>query len=210
MIETPHAGDDGTIGQVKGGRSITWTAPMSQVEHADSDAVLLLNAFGTRDDASKNYTLLLIDRNKVAKEGDVTSIIPTFDNLNAMIANNPEIGISPELSKQVMNADFAPKYETFANQGWEAGINMNEHEDRVNFAMNLGHDPETADLLSERHDVAIKISAWEIFTGNGMTRDTNVTDKVAYGPVEVFSYDKNPQQLGKLEQSGALKRIALD
>ncbi|MCI2285057.1 hypothetical protein L3081_18730 [Colwellia sp. MSW7] len=47
----------------------------------------------------------------------MSSIIPTFDNLNAMIANNPEIGISPELSKQVMNADFAPKYEAFANQG---------------------------------------------------------------------------------------------
>ena len=210
VIETPHAGDDGTIGQVKGGRSITWTAPMSQVEHADSDAALLLNAFGTRHDASKSYTLLLIDRNKIAATGDVTSIIPTFDNLNTMIANNPDIGISPALSKQVMNADFAPKYEAFANQGWDAGVDMNDPDKRVDFAINLGHAPETADLLSERHDVAIKISAWEIFTGNGMTRDTNVKGKVAYGPVEVFSYDKNPQQLGKLEKSGALKRIALD
>lgn len=210
VIETSHAGDSGTIGQVKNGRSVTWTAPMSQVEHADSDAELLLNAFGTRHDPTKSYTLLLIDRKKVAEEGDIISFIPTFDNLNAMIADNPDIGISPVLSKQVMNKDFAPKYEAFANQGWDAGIEMNEREDRINFAINLGHDPKTAKLLSKRHQIAKDISAWEIFTGNGMTRDTNVKGKVAYGPVEVFSYDKNPQQLGKLEKSGALKRRPLD
>ncbi|WP_268892392.1 hypothetical protein [Colwellia sp. 20A7] len=43
-----------------------------------------------------------------------------------------------------------------------------------------------------------------------MTRDTNVKNKVAYRPVEVFPFDKNPQKLGELEKSGALKRIALD
>ncbi|MCG6202446.1 hypothetical protein [Psychromonas antarctica] len=212
VIETDHATDTGTIGQVKNGRSTTWTAPMSQVEHADSDVALLLNAFGTRYDADKTYTMLLIDQEKMANAGDVVSIVPTFENLIQMIADNPEMGIDPEIARQVLNADFATKYEVFAKQGWANGINMDKNQDRIDFAHEMGHDKETAKLLSKRHQIAKDISAWEIFTGNGMTRDTNVTGKVAYGPVEVFTYDKQPEQLGKLESAeiGAIKRIKLD
>ncbi|WP_055732568.1 hypothetical protein [Agarivorans gilvus] len=209
IIETGHSKDSGTIGQVKNGRAVTWTAPMSQVEHADSDAKLILNAFGTRYDPNKNYTMLLIDNQQLADAGDVVSIIPTFDNINKIIANNPDMGIDPSIAKRVMNEDFAPKYEDFANKAWEAGIDMNNPIKRREYAEALGYDAETIGLLSERHDIATKISAWEIFTGNGMTRDTNVVGKVAYGPVEVFTYDRNPQQLGKLEDLGAIKRINL-
>ncbi len=209
IIETGHSKDSGTIGQVKNGRAVTWTAPMSQVEHADSDAKLILNAFGTRYDPNKNYTMLLIDNQQLAEAGDVVSIIPTFDNINKIIANNPDMGIGPSIAKKVMNEDFAPKYEDFANKAWEAGVDMDDYQERKVFAKSLGHDIDTAELLSERHDIATKISAWEIFTGNGMTRDTNVVEKVAYGPVEVFTYDKNPQQLGKLESLGVIKRIDL-
>ena len=209
IIETDHSKDSGTIGQVKNGRAVTWTAPMSQVEHADSDAELILNAFGTRYNPNKNYTMLLIDKQQVADAGDVVSVIPTFDNMNNMIANNPDMGIDPSIAKKVMNEDFAPKYEDFANKAWDAGVDMDDSQERIVFAKSQGHDTETAELLSERHDIATKISAWEIFTGNGMTRDTNVVGQVAYGPVEVFTFDKNPQQLGKLESLGAIKRIDL-
>ncbi|GDY25063.1 hypothetical protein AHAT_09530 [Agarivorans sp. Toyoura001] len=210
IIETAHSGDSGTIGQVKGGRAVTWTAPMNQVEHADSDAELLLNAFGTRYKPEKTYTMLLIDKQKVADAGDVVSVIPTFDNMKQMIAGNPDMGIDPNIANKVMNEDFAPKYEEFANNAWDAGVDMDTPDDRIDYAINeLGYDVDTAKLLSKRHDIATKISAWEIFTGNGMTRDTNVTSHIAYGPVEVFTYDKNPQQLGKLESLGAIKRIDL-
>jgi hypothetical protein len=212
VIETAHSTDTGTIGQVKNGRSLTWTAPMSQVEHADSDAELLLNAFGTRYDPNKSYTMLLIDQEKMANTGDVVSIIPTFENLTKMIADNPDMGIEAELAVQVLNDDFAPKYEAFAKQGRANGTEMNDDEAIKDLAQKMGLDSETAKLLSKRHQIAKDISAWEIFTGNGMTRDTNVSDMVAYGPVEVFSYDKQPQQLGKLESAeiGAIKRIKLD
>ena len=59
----------------------------------------------------------------------------------------------------------------------------------------------------------------EQFLGNGMTKDNTVKNPVTpfgkpragqdYGPVETFTYDKNPQTLGKLEQEGIVTRISL-
>ncbi|GDY24712.1 hypothetical protein AHAT_06020 [Agarivorans sp. Toyoura001] len=45
-------------------------------------------------------------------------------------------------------------------------------------------DADIAKLLSDRHQIAKDITAWEIFSGNGMTRDTNIASHIAYVPVQ--------------------------
>lgn len=205
----PYPVDDGQFEQVKNGQQVFFTAPLSQVEHGYGQANELLNAFGTDYAPDAEYTMLLMDRSKLAKLGDTESIIPTFDNLNKMIAENPNIGIDPDIAKQVLNSDFAPKYEAFSKAAQSDGIDLSDPNDAKLFASKMGFSAEETTLLMKRHEIAKDISAWDIFQGNGMTRDTNFNYPVD-GPVEVFTLDRNPLDLGYLESEGALTRIKLN
>ena len=71
-----------------------------------------------------------------------------------------------------------------------------------------------------RHQMNKKLGANEQFLGNGMTKDNTANNPVTpfgepktgqdYGPLETFTYDKNPQTLGKLEKDGIVTRIPLN
>ena len=137
-------------------------------------------------------------------------IVPNYDNLYQLIEENPQLTkINIDTVKATLNDDFAPKYKAFADAVWESKIDARDQENLQNLAMDMGYSKEDAILLAARHQVAQDISTWEIFTGNGMTQDTNVKDKVAFGPIEVFTYDKRPMELGELEDKQAIKRLGI-
>ena len=90
----------------------------------------------------------------------------------------------------------------------EEKINQKSTLDMKSFAKEQGFSAEDSDLLLARHQLAKDVSAWEEFTGNGMTLDTNVKDKVAYGPVELVMLDKSPKTLGELKDHNAILSLA--
>ncbi|THB62975.1 MAG: hypothetical protein D6B27_13025, partial [Gammaproteobacteria bacterium] len=210
VIETEHAYDAGKIGRPRDDGTLTfYCAPLSQVEHGDTDPELLLKAFGTNHDPNKQYTILLMDVEKMAKAGDTTAIIPTFKNLNEMIEANPALGIDPKIAKQVLNDDFAEKFEDFTKAANAKNVDLwgEENWDAAKeFAINeLTFDEKTAGLLIERQKIAEEISAWDIFQGNGMSRDTNFAPEKVSGGVEAFIYERKPLDLKKLEKAGAVE-----
>ena len=210
VIESGHAKDDGYIGKVREhGATISWLAPLSMVEHGDTDAEALLNAFGTRYNPTKSYTVLIIDSHKMNEVADVKTIIPTHKNLQKLIADNPHITkVDPDIAKQVLREDFVPKYSKFVKGMNAAKTNQKSTSAMEDFAKSQGFSADETNLLLKRHQLANDVSAWEEFTGNGMTLDTNVKDKTAYGPVELVMLDKSPKTLGDLKQQNAISVLA--
>lgn len=210
VVPTKYAGDDGYIAPKREhGATVGWMAPLSMVEHGDTDAEALLNAFGTRHDPDEKYTVLIIDTHKMNEVADVKTIIPTNKNLQQLITDNPQITkVSPEVSKQVLSEDFAPKYYKFAKGMNAAGTDQKEIKEMEDFAQSQGFTKKEAKLLCKRHQLAKDVSAWEEFTGNGMTMDTNVKGKTAYGPVELVMLDKSPKALGELKKNKAILSLA--
>jgi hypothetical protein len=208
VIETDYAGDEGYIGKIREhGQSISWTAPFSMVVHGDTDAEALLKAFGTRHSPEKNYTILIIDRDKMNDIGDVQTIIPTKQNLKALIAANPKIStLTPDEVEQVLSDDLAPKYYEFAKVKSTRKINSRDVEDMQRLLKELGFSKSESSLLIKRQKLADQVSAWEEFTGNGMTLDTNSSVKI-YGPVEIVMLDKKPMKLGELRKNQAVTTI---
>jgi hypothetical protein len=210
VIPSDKASDDGYIAQKRDhGGTIAWTAPLSMVEQGDTNAEALLNAFGTRYDPAKTYTVLIIDSHKMNEVANVQTIIPTNKNLQQLIADNPQITkVSPEVTQQVLNENFAPKYYTFAKGMNVAGVNQDKATNMENFAKDQGYSSEESVLLLKRHQLAKDVSAWEEFTGNGMTLDTNIKDKTVYGPVELVMLDKAPKTIGELKQQKAISLLS--
>jgi hypothetical protein len=209
VIETKYAGDGGYIGKVRDhGGSIAWTAPFTMVEHGDTDAEALLNAFGTRYDPAKQYTVLIIDSEKMNETGDLTTIIPTNKKLQQLMVENPQITkVPPEVTKKVLSEDFSPKYYKFAKGMSAEKIDTNDIGEMNAFAKKQGFSQEEAELLKERHQLAQDVAAWEEFTGNGMTLDTTTPGNHSFGPVEVVMLDKKPVTLGQLRGSQSLISI---
>lgn len=209
VIEADYAGDEGYIGKVREhGQSISWTAPFSMVEHGDTDAEALLNAFGTRHDPQKKYTVLIIDRDKMNEMGDVQTVIPTKQNLKTLIAENPQIStLTPDEVDQVLSDDLAPKYYKFAKEKSKQNISSNNAEAMQDLAESMGFSRAETQSLIKRQKLADQVAAWEEFTGNGMTLDTNSKSSNAYGPVEVVMLDKKPMQLGELRKNKAVKSV---
>jgi hypothetical protein len=177
------------------------------VEHGDTDAEALLKAFGTRHSPEKNYTILIIDRDKMNDIGDVQTIIPTKQNLKALIAANPKIStLTPDEVEQVLSDDLVPKYYEFAKKKSKREIDSSDIEGMEALANRLGFSGRENDSLLLRQQLADQVSAWEEFTGNGMTLDTNSSVK-GYGPVEVVMLDKKPMKLGDLRKNKAVKSI---
>lgn len=206
VVDSDHVKDDGYIAQKRGhGATISWMAPLSMIEHGDTDAGALLNAFGTRHDPTKSYTILIIDTHQMNAVADVQTIIPTNQNLQKLITENPQISkVQPEISKQVLSEDFAPKYYKFAKGLSSNNVDQTKAKNMADFATSQGFSKEETDLLLARHHLAKDLSAWEEFTGNGMTMNTNIKEKTAYGPVELVMLDKSPITLGDLKKQNAI------
>lgn len=223
VIETKYAGDSGTIGYVpQGANSATyWTTTFTQLEHADSDPELLTSAVGITYDPNASYTLLLIDQEQASAQGDMISFIPTYDNLAEFAATElaNQFPDQDELISSVMTEEYSRHYERVYQAAETDGVNLNDGKQFNELASELGFDEDEINLFKVRHKLKNKTGANEQFLGNGMTKDNTVeysetpfgsaSPAKHYGPVETFTYDKNPQTLLKLEQAGIVTRIPL-
>lgn len=206
VIEKKYAGDDGYIGKVREqGHSISWTAPFSMVEHGDTDAEALLKAFGTRHTPGAEYTILIIDREKINEIGDVQTVIPTKQNLKTLITKNPEVStLTPDEVENVLSDELAPKYYKFAKEA--SLVKANDKDKRIALANEMGFSADDTKELLKRQDLADQVAAWEEFTGNGMTLDIT-SSQGTYGPVEVIMLDRKPMTIRELKQFRALKSV---
>ena len=119
-----------------------------------------------------------------------------------------------------MNDAYGREYERMVQSAKDKKVNLNRDEDFQDFADSLGLDAAQAELFEARHQMKKKLGANEQFLGNGLTNDKSANNPATplgearvgcgYGAVETFTYDKNPQTLGKLEKLGILERIPLN
>lgn len=221
IVLSDHANDDGFVG--KPGEKITtyWTAPFSQVEHCDSDAEMMRKTLGLEYNEDARYTLLLIDQKAADDATDMRSFIPTYENTITFLQEERKKNFEEniDLIPECMTPEYSQEYERLKKMVKERGIDLNDEIDRENFPKALGMTPKEKKLFDTRMDVDDLTGANEHFLGNGLTRNTSLDEPVPlfgiikpdqqYGAVEVFTHDKNPQTLGKLESLGLLKRIKM-
>ncbi|WP_243033063.1 PAAR domain-containing protein [Vibrio cincinnatiensis] len=220
IIQTGHAKDSGYIGPPSEGNvSRYWTTTFTQAEHGDTDPEAICNAVGIEYQPDVAYTLLLIDHQKAAELGDMHSFIPNYENIgeftHAELAS--EFADTPELVAPCMTPEFSRYYEKVTHSAEQDGIKLDKQKQFTEYCQNFGFTPSQAKTLAVRHQMAQALGASEHFLGNGVTKDISVDykqtpfgdidDSVEYGPCETFTWDKNPQTLGKLEQEGAIMRI---
>jgi hypothetical protein len=209
VIESSHVKPEGYIARKQDYGTLSFTAPLSMVEHGDTNAQALLNAFGTRHDPTKSYSILIIDREKMEALGDVQTVVPTFDNLEDLVEKNPALTkVSESTRRQVLKEEFKADYYSFS-KGLKR-VDQSDDNAMLAAAMSQGHSLEKATLLLDRHKLAKDLSIWEEFTGNGMTLDTNggaTLAKGPFGPVEAVMLDKAPKTLGELQAADAIEII---
>ncbi|MCP5018077.1 MAG: hypothetical protein GY938_22810 [Ketobacter sp.] len=208
MKRMGDAKDTGNIGWVNPdtGRSNYWTTTYTQLEYADKDAELIAKAVGTTYDPKADYTLLVIDAEAAAKQGDITTIIPTYDRIGGM-AKSEMTDVDPKLIDQVMTPEYSDRYAELFEQAGETGADLSDPDSLVDFAKNQGLSPDEMELLQTRQEIKNSYGANEQFLGIGITKDVNSPDGL--GIVETYSLDKKPGQLGDLEQAGVLTRVGL-
>lgn len=208
VIKSNHAKDSGNIGWVNPDtdRSNYWTTTYTQLEHADKDAELIAKAVGTTYDPKTDYTLLVIDAEAAAKQGDITTFIPTYDRIGGL-AKSEMTDVDPKLIDQAMTPEYSERYAELFEQAGETGADLSDSDSLVDFAKNQGLSPKETELLKARQIINDKYGANEQFLGIGITKDVNSPDGL--GTVETYSLDKKPGLLGDLEQSGVLKRVGL-
>lgn len=224
VIESKYAGDSGTIGYMPEGATTAtyWTTTYTQLEHADKDAELITKAVGIDYNPEADYTLLLIDQEQANAKGDMVSFIPTYGNLSEF--SQKEIADEFEgreyLIEPCMTPEYSEAYEHIHGTAKRKGVDLNNKQQFNKHAKSLGFDEDQTVLLDMRHQMNKKLGANEQFLGNGMTKDNTANNPVTpfgepktgqdYGPLETFTYDKNPQTLGKLEKDGIVTRIPLN
>ena len=208
VIKSSHAKDSGNIGWVNPDtdRSNYWTTTYTQLEHADKDAELIAKAVGTTYDPKTDYTLLVIDAAAAAKQGDITTFIPTYDRIGGL-AKSEMTDVDPKLIDQAMTPEYSERYAELFEQAGETGADLSDSDSLVDFAKSQGLSPKETELLKARQIINDKYGANEQFLGIGITKDVNSPDGL--GTVETYSLDKKPGLLGDLEQSGVLKRVGL-
>ena len=166
--------------------------------------------------------MLLIDQEEANAAGDMVSFIPTYDNISDFTVEEftDDFEGYEHLIEPAMTAEYSQFYEQVVNIAREQDVNLDDKDDRDDLAADLGLSKEQRRLLHVRHTMASKLGANEQFLGNGMTKDNNAENSETpfdpakagfnYGPLETFTYDKNPQTLGKLETAGIVTRIPLN
>lgn len=223
ILKTRYATDEGTIGYLPEGATTStyWTTTFTQVEFADTDAQLIAQALGLDYDPESDYTLLLINQEQAFEEGDMVSFIPTYENLGGFAEK--EIAFQFEgqehLIAPCMTEEYSQGYEHIVHTAKQDGVNLDNKQKFNKHAKNLGFDDDMRHILRVRHQMNNILGANEQFLGNGMTKDNTAKNPVTpfgapktgqvYGPIETFTYDKNPKTLGVLERAGIVTRIPL-
>ena len=221
ITKTKYSTDSDYIGY-KGDDAETaryWTTTFTQVEHGDTDPEAICNAVGINYDPESEYTIILIDHEKAAELGDMHSFIPTYENMGGHAKS--ELVSEFEGFEGSIEACMTPEYSFYYEQlvisAKKDGVNLGKQKEFMEYCQKLDFTPSEIDALRVRYQMDQGLGANEDFLGNGVTKDRNVEyDKTPfgeidhdldYGPCETFTWDKNPQTLGKLERLGAISRI---
>ena len=117
-----------------------------------------------------------------------------------------------------MSPEYSEYYEFAVNDAKEQELNLWNPKDFESYTADM--DESTKEILKIRQDMNNKLGANKHFLGNGLTKDLASSSRATpfgdidlnreYGVAEVFTHDKNPKTLGKLEQDDhILKRIPL-
>jgi uncharacterized Zn-binding protein involved in type VI secretion len=221
IIESEHNKDSGYIGYKPDGvtKLKYWTTTFTQAEHGDTDPEAICNAVGIEYKPDCEYTILLIDHKKADDIGDMLSFIPTYERMSKFTESElaSEFEDSPELITPCLTPEFSRYYEQVKISSENDGAKLNKQEDFIEYCQELGFTPCQAKTLAVRSQIQQGLGANEHFLGNGVTKDNSVLyektpfghidEGLEYGPCETFTWDKNPQTLGKLEQEGAIMRI---
>src|SRR5690554_1579595 len=209
---TEYAGNDDKIGRpLKNGQANYWTTTYTQLEYADSDAQLICQAVGKTYDPDPNvtYKLLIIDNEAATASGQMTSFIPTYDNLGKL-AKSEMTDTNPAHIDAVMTESYSKTYAAHMAEAKREGVDLSKTYDLNKFAAQKGLSADETDLLGTRHKINKKYGANEDFLGNGLTKDNNApAGQVRYGTVETFTQDKNPQTIGQLEKNGVITVVDL-
>ena len=223
IIESAHAGDNGTIGKPGVQPANYWTATFSQIEHADHNARLLCELSGIPYDPEIEYTMLIIDREQAEARCEMESFYPTreaiVDYLEKEALKDEKLAPVAHLIDEAMKPAYSYYYESLHEQAMAKRVNLDEPDQLLKLAADLGFDAEEADMLRVRHQLKGKFGCNEQFLGCGLTNDINadnaftpfgpVQEDTGYGIVEVFTYDKKPRKLRELEELQVLCRIPL-
>ncbi|GLR03957.1 hypothetical protein GCM10007906_15440 [Vibrio hyugaensis] len=116
-----------------------------------------------------------------------------------------------------MTPEFSRDYEQVVASSKQDGIELSDKDQYIEYCQELDSTPSQAKTLAVRSQIQQRLGANEHFLGNGITKDNSIKyeetpfgridNKLEYGPCETYTWDKNPQTLGKLEQEGAIMRI---
>jgi len=223
IIESAHAGDNGTIGKPGVQPANYWTATFSQIEHADHNARLLCELTGLPYDPDKEYTMLIIDREQAEARCEMESFYPTreaiVDYLEKTAMDDEDLAPVAHLIDEAMKPAYSYYNEYLHEQAMAKRVNLDISEDLLKLAADLGFEKEQRQMLKVRHQLKGKFGCNEQFLGCGLTNDINadnaftpfgpVQEDTGYGIVEVFTYDKKPRKLRELEELQVLCRIPL-
>lgn len=226
IVETQYAQDDNTIGrpltnsdgQVLG-QATYWTTTYSQIEHADSNAAMICAAVGKPYNPAADYTLLLIDQQKANEVGDMVSFVPTYDNIKAFAKRELANEIDAQITDIVMDSSYSETYEMYMQAVKANNIDLDDPVDYEEFIQSMGLNEQLTQWFEERRKLDHRLGATEEFLGSGLSKNTRannpetpfgeVYEGFAYGVLETFTYDKNPQTLGILAAQGIVKRLEL-
>src|SRR5690554_365331 len=205
ITKSNYAGNKKTIGPLENGQANYWTTTYTQLEYADSDAKLISQAVGTTYDPAAKYKLLIIDKDAAAASGQMTSFIPTYDNLGKL-AKSEMTSTNPAHIDAVMTEPYSKTYAAHVAEAKRKGVDLSDTDDLNKFAAQKGLSDDDKKLLITRQEINKNYGANEDFLGNGLTKDNNApAGQVRYGTVETFTQDKNPQTIGQLKKNGVIK-----
>ncbi|CCN71521.1 putative PAAR repeat-containing protein (modular protein) [Vibrio nigripulchritudo SFn118] len=215
--------DEGYLGQVDKATNTAkyWTTTFTQAEHGDTDPQALCEVVGIDYDPNANYSVILIDHQKADELGDMHSFIPTYERMadHTVREVGTEFEESSDLVEPCMTPEFSQYYEKVHESAAQDGISLDNVRQFNDFCHELEFTPSQIDNLDVRYKMHQGLGANEHFLGNGLTKDITVgydqtpfgdiNDDIEYGVCETFTWDKNPQTLGKLEKAGEIIRVPL-
>src|SRR5690554_4954052 len=149
-----YAGNKKKIGPLENGQANYWTTTYTQLEYADSDAKLISQAVGTTYDPAAKYKLLIIDKDAAAASGQMTSFIPTYDNLGKL-AKSEMTSTNPAHIDAVMTEPYSKTYAGHVAEAKAKKIDLNDSKKLNDFATQKGLSAEETDLLETRHKIKI-------------------------------------------------------
>jgi type III secretion system FlhB-like substrate exporter len=108
---------------------------------------------------------------------------------------------------KVLNDGYSDEYARAMEIAKNVGINIKDSKDIKKFSEVHLQDKQAKELFKARMTIQNELGANEYFTGNGLTAYTGRECDNAYGAVETFTFDKNPQTIGNMMSDGRMKLL---